>query len=187
MSVNSEIPIIPPQDDEFEFTPRPSFFRRVFCWTFDMAVVAVAGGLINYFILGIDPPETDVLPDAVLPATSSNIEFVSAAILAFLYFALMHGRFGRTLGKMIGRFGVVSMHGSRIGYGTAFVRAFWSVGILALIETPRLLFPDSGLDWLSDAGALYIIFNFIVFIWDQKYNRALHDRLAGTRTAMGRP
>lgn len=193
--MSSEIPIIAPQDDEFD-APRPSFRRRALCWLFDMILIAVAGSLINYFVLGIDPPaaaqEADpaaALADAVpaaVPEAASNAEFVSVIILAFLYFALMHGRFGRSLGKMIGGFGIVSMGGARIGYGTAFARAFWSTGILALIEAPRLFFPASGPDWLSTVGALYLVFNFLALVWDMKYNRALHDRFAGTRVAMGR-
>lgn len=215
--MSSEIPIIAPQDDEFD-APRPSFRRRALCWLFDMILIAVAGSLINYFVLGIDPPAAaqeadpasavaDAVPDAVpaaadaapdaasavadavpaaVPEAASNAEFVSVIILAFLYFALMHGRFGRSLGKMIGGFGIVSMGGARIGYGTAFARAFWSTGILALIEAPRLFFPASGPDWLSTVGALYLVFNFLALVWDMKYNRALHDRFAGTRVAMGR-
>ncbi|MDR1744634.1 MAG: RDD family protein [Planctomycetota bacterium] len=181
--MSSEIPIIPPADNEFEFLPRPGFWRRFFCWLLDMTVLVVVCGVVNYFILGIDPPDPGNAPDA-LPPDPSNIEFVANAALAFLYFALMHGRFGKTLGKMLGRFRVVAMNGSPIGYRAAFVRAFWSTGIFALIEMPRLLFPDSGLGWLSDVGALYLIANCLALVWDQRHNRALHDLLAGTRVAV---
>lgn len=185
--MSSEIPITAPKDDDFAFEapPRPKFRRRILCWVFDLAVIGVLGSLINYFLLGIDPvdPIVPVESDASNPNVS-NIEFVSTAFFGFLYFGIMHGTFGKTPGKMIGGFRVVRMNGSGIGYGRAFVRAFWGIGIFACIEMPRLLYPEAGLEWVSDVGALYVLVNFLAFLWDQRTNRALPDLFAGTRTTM---
>lgn len=162
--------------------PRPGFWRRVLCWLLDMVILMVAGVAVNILLLGAEIPDIDV-PEVEV-ATPTNIEFVVTATLGFLYFGFMHGCCGKTFGKMIGRFRVTKLDGSRVGFGRAFMRAFWFPGVLALIELPRLLHPEAGFAWVSDVGAMYLLFDGLALVWDQKLGRALHDRLAGTRVAM---
>lgn len=184
--MSSEIPLIPPVENPSvpspDDLPRPGFWRRLLCWLLDVVILAVIGVAVNVWILGAEMPDMDA-PE-IEAATPSNVEFVVNAAVGFLYFGLMHGCFGKTVGKMVGRFRVAKTDGRRAGLGRAFLRAFWFPGILGLIELPRFLYPEAGLGWVSDFGAIWLLLDCLVLLVDQRCHRALHDRLAGTRVVM---
>ncbi len=80
-----------------------------------------------------------------------------------LYFVLMNGAYGATLGKMMHGYRVVNEDGSRIGYGVALLRC-----LLAAVF-----------------GAFTLNLFFVSVAIDPKH-RGWHDRLLGTRVIYDR-
>jgi uncharacterized RDD family membrane protein YckC len=62
-----------------------------------------------------------VIPDAV-QAVSFVFNFVLASFLPFIYFVLMEGRSGATLGKKFEGIKVAKAYGSKLGYKEALIR-----------------------------------------------------------------
>ncbi|UCF87994.1 MAG: RDD family protein, partial [bacterium] len=80
-----------------------------------------------------------------------------SAALFILYFTLLTGEGGQTLGKMLLGIRVVAENGSRVGYGRSLLRA------IAYI--------------VSFFFGTFL--GFLWALWDRK-NQAWHDKIAGT-------
>lgn len=154
---------------------RPGFWRRFLCSILDSAILIAVFAVLTVVILAGSRRGAD-------HARILMQFMIIAGIVSFLYFALMHATFGKTLGKMAGGFRVVNMDGTPITTHTAFMRAFWSSGILVVITV--LGITTASEETMGWVGNIYNLVNGIVLVADGDYNRALHDRLAGTRTVM---
>ncbi len=88
---------------------------------------------------------------------------IAFTIFGTLYYVLMHGFRGQTVGKMALGITVVNEDGSPIGFGTAFKRA--------------LVFPIGGI--LPVVGSLLTLLNGLWPMWDPK-KQSLADKLAHT-------
>ena len=95
--------------------------------------------------------------------------------------SVFHGLRGQTLGKMAGKCKVVRPDGSDIGMGRALLRWFCFAG-------PQVVTPFAPYFGSVEAAATfnmvaggYVIINIVCLLLDTSQNRALHDRLAGTR------
>jgi uncharacterized RDD family membrane protein YckC len=131
-----------------------------------------------------------VLPLAILAGLLAGrlaSPFVSGAVSVFtviveiVYFGQMHGSGGQTIGKKAGKLMVVNLDGSKISMQTAYVRAIAYVGPGVLSGLATI----SGNVLLASVAAmivgLYGLANMLAAVFDTKEQRALHDRIAGTR------
>jgi uncharacterized RDD family membrane protein YckC len=107
-----------------------------------------------------------------------------------LYLGLMHGLFGRTIGKMATQLHVTTWNGRKIGMSTAFVRALitcWPHAALFLVSVVAL----QGKVTEEVLGGLLLLQLGLSFVWlaaqviagliDRDRQRVIHDRLTGTR------
>lgn len=151
--------------------PRPSFFRRFLCYLADFLVVACAASLVSPIVLFFVSMKSGLF---------SLIMDAIRAGLFFAYAAYMHGKYGKTLGKMLGKCRVVDLDGNRCGMHRAVVRAFFTtgVGVLPILFAP---FSDVILYLLAFAVFLYYLADAVVLLGDQRHERAVHDLVSGTR------
>lgn len=110
-----------PQEFAREFTQHlalvpAGFFRRVAAFVLDMAAMAVVVMLSLLAMLNLWPG-----------AAGQLLVALTAMGMVFLYFPLLEGTFGKTLGKAITGVLVVREDGRPCGYGEAFLRRipFW--------------------------------------------------------------
>ncbi len=131
---------------------------------------------------------------------SSEVMVVASGVVsvaAFVYTAVMHGRFGQTVGKMVVRVQVVDARtGDRISWRQAFVRESiplaMTLGLLAwVLVSPPIdvqpleaaadsVAPTSAAAWLLFALPMLWFAAEIVTMLTNAKRRALHDFVAGT-------
>ncbi len=116
---------------------------------------------------------------------------ILGALIAMLYFGLMHARLGKTLGKMACGFRVVQKSGEPITMSQAMWRAFWFGGlglVPAVIAMPLVFVTSEGALMARLVGTVVVgvfaLANIIVALVDQQQMRALHDRLTKTRVVL---
>lgn len=94
-------------------------------------ISAAVVGLLGFLAIGADQVGQDIR------SLISGTSLVAVPIVWFLYFTILEGTFGTTLGKAIGArpwtLKVVKKDGSRCGYGRAAIRA-----LVGLVETNLL-------------------------------------------------
>ncbi len=110
---------------------------------------------------------------------------VIVVVAVILYFGLMHGLKGRSLGKMAGKLRVVNLDGSRISMSKAFARAVAyeagglviSVGLIlfAVMHSKPVMYGAIAL------GSIWGLTDVICALVDSRRQRALHDLICGTR------
>ncbi len=168
---------------------RPSFWRRFGCIFVDGLVLMVPS-LITEFIFGTVAAAGISNPHATsFFAFSHGMLFAGIGNLILFvinaaYFGILHGAYGQTLGKRAGREKVVRLDGSPVDMRTGILRGVYyampsAILAVGLFTTTIQIFPIfyllSLLWWLAD---------IICLIADTRMQRALHDRLAGTRVIL---
>lgn len=158
---------------------RPSFWRRFLCFLLDCLIVSGVMAVLNYAILGVTPgdSQSDVYNPREVMAN------IFSGSVSFLYYWFMQAKYGQTVGKMAGAFRVVNMDGTPIDDRTSLVRAFWSDGYYTLLLVVVYFAPDMYIA-VSIIVLLFVLASCLSLVADREYNRALHDRFAGTRTVM---
>lgn len=149
---------------------KPTVLRRFGCILLDGLIIGVPFAIINA-IVGNGPGSYVVVGLVALVSTTVQI----------VYFGQMHGSGGQTLGKKAGKLVVVNLDGTPVTPGTAYTRALAYAG-------PGYL---SGVAALAGIPVLVAVAGLIVGVWglcntlfalfDRNMQRALHDRIAGTR------
>ncbi|GIW07688.1 MAG: hypothetical protein KatS3mg060_2493 [Dehalococcoidia bacterium] len=132
------------------------FWRRFFALLIDSLVLGGVTQFAAAFVGGIIVVERMNRGDltAVNPAA-----FGLSTLISALYFILLIGATGRTLGGMLLGLQVLAVDGSAAGYGRAAIR--WvAFTILSAIPIVNLL-------------------NFLWMLWDEK-RQTIHDKIAGT-------
>jgi uncharacterized RDD family membrane protein YckC len=159
---------------------RPGVLRRFGCSFLDGIILAVPS-------LGIGIVAGLMAAGAGAAGASgelSNIVTGLAQILAVAigvaYFTFMHGTYGRSLGKMAGKLRVVRMDGQPMDMKTAFIRAMAYQGIQVLTGVLVMIHPTIGAVG-SILFYIYAMVNVVVALMDRHMQRAIHDRIAGTR------
>ncbi len=161
---------------------RPGVWRRIGCIFFiDGIVLGVFGLLMNY-AFGI--PFGAFVADPKL-ISRRIIALTIALAVAVLYFGLLHGWKGQSLGKMVGKLRVINMDGTPISKPKAFARAlaymFGSV-LLALAMLIALLAKNMTLIAAGvSLGYIWVLADCILALVDTRMQRSLHDRICGTR------
>jgi uncharacterized RDD family membrane protein YckC len=129
---------------------RPAgFFRRFWALFFDWILLSILGDVILVsYQLGLGKQER---------AMEMNLVMTITTAAAILYFTLLTGDGGQTLGKKILGIRVVRTDGSPVTYGRAFAR---SLGYLLSLFFGTFL-------------------GFLWALWDRR-RQAWHDKIAGT-------
>jgi uncharacterized RDD family membrane protein YckC len=157
---------------------RPTVLRRFACIFVDGIVL-----VIPIFVIGIVAGTAagfgHIAPGATL-VMQGVVSLVGVAI-TLVYFGTMHGAKGQTLGKMAGKIKVVNLDGTPITMSKAYLRALCYSGPNILAPLPLLVGFPAGYGIIAGVGGVYAIVNIIMALVDRNMQRALHDRLAGTR------
>lgn len=128
---------------------KTGFFRRFAAFFIDWILLSVIADIVRFayqFGSGTEPGMLHL-----------NIAMSLSGVLFILYFTLLTGEGGQTLGKMLLGIRVIMEDGSRIGYGRSFIR---SLGYIVSIFFGSFL-------------------GFLWALWDRK-NQTWHDKIAGT-------
>ncbi|MFA9479886.1 RDD family protein [Phycisphaerales bacterium AB-hyl4] len=170
---------------------RPTVLRRFGCMFVDgilMYIVAIVIMIPVFVMAGLgmadiftdeyqNPGEIIITGVATLLTTTAGV----------LYFTLMHGYYGQSVGKMAGRVKLVNEDGNPISMKQAFWRAMIYTGInylpaLAMLAAMvHAMVAEAASMALNLAVAAFFIVNVIFALLDRQQQRAVHDRLTGTR------
>jgi len=140
--------------------PDVGFWPRIAAYLIDSSIV---GGPLGFLIgvhVGMTVPDEDAMQQIVAHVMSVRYLLL---LMTVVYFALMNGRYGATLGKMALGLKVVRADGSRIGYGLALGRI--------LLE---MVFGGCTV-WL-----------FFISVAVDREHRGWHDKICGTRVIYNR-
>ena len=157
---------------------RPTVLRR-FCCAFVDGLLLALLAVVVHVALGLPAfPTEGYSPGTVGKVVSAG---VIGTLMGMAYFTLFHGLRGQTLGKMAGKCKVVCPDGSDIGMSRAFVRWLCFAGPQVITPlTPYFGSMEAARTFNVVAGS-YTVINILFLLLDRDQNRALHDRLAGTR------
>jgi uncharacterized RDD family membrane protein YckC len=110
-----------------------------------------------------------------------GFQYLIIAVIVIAYFSVFHGWKGRTIGKMAGKLKVVNLDGSTISWQKATARGVAYYGIMLLSAFAYLVgsMPAVGIAGLI--GGVWVLADFIFALVDTRTQRALHDRICGTR------
>lgn len=171
--------------------PRPGYLRRWGCLFLDnlillvpllIADIAFHSSMYGTRLVTVfNQNQYQYIPHA----PGYTIVIASIMLIDIAYFALLHARGGRTVGKMAGGLRVVTMQGEPISSKTAVLRAFAFMGPFLL--APLLLLvslPAYSVGFF--VAELYGVIDGALCLTDRKTQRTLHDRLTGTRVIMVR-
>ena len=128
---------------------KAGFLRRFTAFAIDWMTLSVIADIVRFayrFGSGNDPGMNHL-----------DVGMGLSAVLFMLYFTLLTGEGGQTLGKMLLGIRVQSMDGSSVGYGRAFLR---TLGYFVSIFFMTFL-------------------GFLWALWDRR-NQTWHDKIAGT-------
>jgi uncharacterized RDD family membrane protein YckC len=150
---------------------KPTVLRRFGCIFLDGLIIGVPLAIINAVIAR----------GGASPATLGLISLVGNTVNV-IYFGQLHGSRGQSVGKMAGKLKVVNnLDGSPITLQTAYVRALAYVGPSYLSGLALVLGNGALIGVASIAVGAYGIINVLMALFDKNRQRALHDRIAGTR------
>lgn len=151
-----------------------SWGRRLGAFIIDNILLAIPAGLYAFgrvmgelsdagMLDGREPSEAE-MTRIMENLTGDMVMFgLFGTILGALYFILMHGGLGRTLGKMAFGIKVIKDDGSRCDMGAAFRRA--------------VVYPIGG--GVPYIGWLVTLLNGLWPLWDERH-QSLGDKLGGT-------
>ena len=169
---------------------RPTVLRRFACMFLDGLILGVANMALGFLLVGgaliaISNPQQGNM--AALGVGFAMWQLLTTTGTA-AYYALLHGKYGQTLGKMAGKIKVVNTDGTPISMKTAFARIVYlhvATFGAAIITSVAVLLEFEGLfiaaTVINGIGGIYILASTIVALVDRDQQRAIHDRLAKTR------
>ncbi len=161
---------------------RPGVWRRSGCiFLVDGILLGVFSMLLNYLCgvqFGTPMGNTQVL-------FNQSVASAIAMAAAILYFGLLHGWKGQSLGKMVGNLRVVNLDGTPVSKPQAFARA------MAYLFGNILTIPALLLGAIMKNYQIALVGSFLASAWlladgiaalvDTRMQRTLHDRICGTR------
>ena len=162
---------------------RPTVMRRFGCIFADSLLLEIVRyALLPAFGLPLVQP---IGPEQLKQVWPQALIAVMLAVVVILYFGLMHGLKGRSLGKMAGKLRVVNLDGSPISMGKAFARAvaygagglLMTVGLIlfAVTHSKPLMYGAIAL------GSVWGLTDSICALVDSRRQRSLHDLICDTR------
>jgi uncharacterized RDD family membrane protein YckC len=154
----------------------PGVLRRLGCSFLDNILIGIVA-FVSALVFGVAPAAGPGGP----PAAMSLVGQVVMWILALGYTILLHGRYGQTLGKRAGSIKVVMLDGQPISYATAAMRAIVPSAPF-IVSGVLLSFGAFAIgNALNFGGWLFALANAASALMDRDTQRALHDRICGTR------
>jgi uncharacterized RDD family membrane protein YckC len=174
---------------------RPSVWRRLGCAILDslllgavnVILMVVLGGVLFALFVGSGSGSPSGPAQAAWFQFGNGLVNMLAAAISLAYFAVLHARDGQTLGKKAGKLKVVNRDLSDISARTAFWRSVLFAGpqaLPAVVLLFVLLAPGPImmiLPIINIAVFVYALANVITALADTHQQRAIHDRLVGTR------
>jgi len=157
---------------------RPTFLCRFGCIFLDGIILAIPL-LATQYMAGMLHFSVGAVPDVSL--TVKVVVSAWTVALGLVYFRTLHGAKGQTVGKLAGRIKVVNLDGTPITMSKGYLRALWYNGPNVLAPGALLVGPPLAVSIVGYVGGVYFLVNVIMAVVDRNMQRALHDRLAGTR------
>ncbi|HEY1684666.1 MAG TPA: RDD family protein [Tepidisphaeraceae bacterium] len=168
---------------------KPPVLRRVGSIIVDIIILAIPGWIVQ-IMAGMGELGGRLSLPVVLVTLIMQV-------VTIVYFAQLHFRGGQTLGKMAGKIRVVNLDGTPISLQTAYIRALGYAGpsLLAALVTAFVVLvwnvaarPSLLAGWfMISIGFLvgtYGLANCLFALFDGTMQRAIHDRIAGTRVIL---
>ena len=174
---------------ETSYTPRPGFWRRYGCIFLDGLVLIIPNAVVIFSFGTVGLAQNTKHPSVFgTPFIHGMRDAGIGQILIFLigtaYFGIAQGKWGQTLGKRVGREKVVRMDGSPVDMKTGILRGAYYVmpSLISAIGALSAMLPLLYVCYVL--GVLWSLADVICLIADRRMQRALHDRLAGTRVIL---
>ena len=176
--------------DEPGTLARPGVFRRIVCISIDWLIL-----LPTWYQLVIAAVAWIAVP---LHVSIGHYAFIVLAysllaVVSFFYFLILHGGFGKSVGKVLGRLRVVSLDGSRASWERIFVRSALYPGTILIVSACGLLPASPGDGSYRVFGGLvvvtfmiWVLADALVALFDTRMQRSLHDKISGTRAIRDR-
>ena len=164
---------------------QPSVMQRFSCMFVDNIMLTVFGFLMGV-LFGAGFGFMAGAPAAGI--SMAMLQLTAGTLVPLAYYTGLHGRWGQTAGKRAGKLKVVRLDGSDIDYYIAFIRFLWFqwpaviVGIASVIAVTAS--SNSALAAVAVLGFVSIVYhliNVLVALRDRDRQRAIHDRMSGTR------
>lgn len=161
--------------------------RRFGAWLLDTILLGIVPTFITVGRMLQEMKSAGLLDEALVPGDQAQVEaeineIVSGmmgeifllgfvfAILSYVYYVLMHGTLGRTLGKMAFGLKVIKDDGTPCDFAAAAKR-----GVVHPLATA-----------VPTAGSLILLLNGLWPLWDEKH-QSLGDKVGGTYVIRNRP
>ena len=165
---------------------RPGVWRRFGCIFLDGILLTVFAFLLRA-MMGVP---------FIAPATDPKFlhQRIAADSVVFaveiLYFGLLHGWQGKSIGKIVGHLRVVNLDGTSISKRKAFGRAiaYEFGGLMIVLASIFGVGSGNSVIVLSGLvlGLVWIATDNICALADARLQRSLHDRICGTRVIFER-
>ncbi len=126
----------------------------------DTIIISIISTIITLPLGSSIAPTVNQQTGAISIAPAYWIVVITELIIAFLYFTILEGRYGQTVGKIILKLKVLKTDGSPVNYKDAGIRT-----ILRIIDEVPFIVP-----YLLGA----------IFIWSSDTKQRLGDRVAHT-------
>lgn len=175
----------------------PTRWNRLWCICLDWLVIALCWyvGMVPVVFILVSLLLVRLLHlDFASFAAKGVVMFLLLGTISVGYFTFMHGRKGKSIGKMAGSLRVVNLDGSPISRLRATARAvaycgaiFLFVAVLLLMEAwhptkPHLL----AIGLLTFVCLIWGLLDIICAVFDARTQRSLHDKISGTRAIRDR-
>jgi uncharacterized RDD family membrane protein YckC len=123
--------------------------ERFVAWLIDVIILSIAIGLIRAFVW-VGWPRFPWVPS--FPTWVPFVDFGLSNVVQFLYWALMEGTYGQSLGKMSMRIKVTRLDGSPVNLARAALQSLGKAVLLPL---------DCLLGWLLYSRRRQRVFNYL--------------------------
>ncbi len=168
----------------------PGVFRRFVCISVDWLII-----LLVWVVLSVTAIKWVIV--ALHLGLRSHLAlffgYSLLAIVSLLYFSILHGGMGKSIGKVLGHLRVVNLDGSRASWKTSFLRSKLYPGTIVIIAACGLLPSSVGegsfeaaLGLAAVAFMIWVLADALVALFDTRMQRSLHDRICGTRVICDR-
>ncbi len=164
---------------------RPSVSRRLVCMFMDSVLFSTFSfGVL--FISGIPLLRAaEAVQQSAHKLLVYGLCLCICNVVFIIYFGILHGILGQSLGKIFGDLRVVKLDGSKPSVGRSFARAVvFCIGGLA-VGVICIVLAVAGkrveLSHVVFVGNMWLLLDACCALLDRKRQRALHDMICGTR------
>ncbi len=173
---------------------RPGVFRRFLCISIDWLIILPVWGLVSV-VVAKSVVILVVIPHHIFLGNRWAFFLVYSllAVVSSLYFSILHGGVGKSIGKMLGHLRVVNLDGSRASRERILLRSALYPGTIVIIGACGLLSNSVGersfktmVGLAAVAFMIWVLADALTALFDTRMQRSLHDRISGTRVILER-